>query len=224
MDRRRFLRTAGLGATATLAGCLGGLTGGDGADGTPSGTPLEEHPAAADLEAQPRRGDLDSHVVLAFEDPSCSRCRAFEQQTVPEIETNLVDPGKGAFVVRTYPVVYQWGKPATQALESTFARDEDAFWSLLGHYFEQQSQFSTDNVLDRTASFLDSNTDLDGAAVRADAENEAHGDAVQADLSAGENAGIGQTTPIVLLFRDGRYVTRASGSVSYETIATALQV
>lgn len=242
MDRREFLRLAG-GGTAALAGCLGGpsdgggtdsattetggATGTGGTDGTRTtdrtgGQSVDDHPATAGLAAQPRRGDLGGHVVLAFEDPSCPRCRAFERQTVPTVRDRLVGPGKAAFVVRTYPVVYPWGEPATQALEAVFARDEAAFWNLFGHYFDEQSSFSAENVLERTKTFLDAETGLDGSAVVEDASAGAYDDAVQADLDAGEAADVGRTTPTVLLFRDGQYVTRASGSVSYQIIATAL--
>jgi protein-disulfide isomerase len=215
MDRRRFLALAGAGVVGGLAGCGGGGSGGQS---------IEDHPAAAGLDAQPRRGSLDGHVVLAFEDPSCSMCRNFHRNTVPDIQSNIVDPGLGAYVVRTYPIIYPWGEPATQALESTFARSEDAFWSLFGHYFETQDQFTSDNVLDRTATFLNDGTDVDGDAVVTDADERAHDDAVQADITAAENADLPQQTPIVLLFRDGEYVTRANGNVSYDLIAQALEV
>lgn len=222
MDRRRFLRATGVASTAAVTGCVTGGSSGGGEDGDAAGRTVEEHPAAAGIESQPRHGDLGGHLVVAFEDPSCARCAAFHEGTVPKIESNIVDPGKGAYAFRNYPVVYPWGEPATQALESAFARDGDAFWSLLDYYFSNQSAFSTDDVLDRTASFLDDETALDGEAVANDARDEAHGDAVQADLDAADEAGLGKTTPTVLLFEDGEYVTTASGSISYDVIARAL--
>jgi protein-disulfide isomerase len=224
VKRRTFLQTASAAGVATgLAGCLGGGDVAGGAD-TPDGTPVGEHPATTDLDAQPRRGELDGNLVLAFEDPSCPRCRAFHQRVVPDIQENLVDSGEAAYVVRTYPVVYPWGEPAVQALEATFARDADAFWALQSFYFGEQRSLGEENVLDRTESFLSEETSLDGAAVRTDAENRAYDDAVQSDLDAGMAADVGRTTPTILLFRDGRYVTRASGSISFDAIAAALEV
>ena len=241
LSRRAVLAGTGGLAVSGLAGWLGGLSGagrGDGAggstttDGTGSGTTtagdarsLEDHPAAAGLESQPVRGPDPSEaeaVIIAFEDPSCPRCRAFEEQTVPQIESELVATGRGSFVFRVYPVIYPWGKPATQALESTFARDADAFWALKGHYFAEQSSFDESNVLDRTEAFLAEETDLDAAAVVADAEAKAHDAAVQSDLSAGMEAGAGRTTPTVFLFADGEYRTKAAGSVSYSVVKNAL--
>lgn len=213
MNRRRFLTLSGAGAVGVLAGCRGEDVSGD---------TVADHPAAADLAAQPRHGELGGHVVLAFEDPSCPTCRRFHENTLPDIRQNIVDTGKGAYVVRTYPVVYPWGEPATQALESTFARDSEAFWALFEHYFAEQSSFDADNVLERTATFLTAETDLDGEAVASDARNRVHDDAVQADIEAAENAGLGETTPIILLFEDGEFVTKVNGSVSYDLIAEAL--
>lgn len=222
MHRRRFLATAGALAATGTAGCLGVF----GGDGTVSGdgTPLDEHAAGRELAAQPILGSLDGNVIVAFEDPSCARCRAFEQEVLPEIESNLVDEGRAAYVARNYPVVYPWGKPATQALEATFDRDADAFWALSSHYFENQSDFDEENVLQNTADFLNDETDVDGDEVTSDAEAKTFDDQVQADVDAAEDAGADGVTPSIFIFRDGEYTTKAAGSVSYEVIATALGV
>lgn len=219
---RREAIVAGAASVAglpSLSGCLGG--------DSDDGETLDSHPAAADLSAQPRLGPNPgdgSATLIAFEDPSCSRCRAFERDTVPKIESKLTDPGRGTFVFRGYPVIYPWGEPATAALEATFDRSDPAFWALKGHYYGTQSAFDADNVLDRTESFLEAETDVDGAAVVDDVERDRFDDAVQADLDAGEAGDVGRTTPIVLFFRDGQYLTKASGSVSYTLIESTLDL
>lgn len=105
MQRRRFLTTTGALAATGLAGCLGVF----GDDGTVSGdgTPLDEHPAGNDMAAQPTLDSVDGNVIVAFEDPSCGRCRAFEQDVLPRIRSDLVDSGEAGFVARSYPVVYR---------------------------------------------------------------------------------------------------------------------
>ncbi|MGM0590222.1 MAG: DsbA family protein [Halobacteriota archaeon] len=247
LGRRRLLALGAAGLVG-VAGCLGGQPGAsdggsmggegndEGGDGGAEGgestassdaTTLANHPAAVDLDAQPRLGPDPTSAaatIIAFEDPSCTRCAAFERDTVPRITSELVDPGVGAFVVRTYPVIYPWGEPAVQALEATYARDADAFWGLLDHYFADQSSFDADNVLTKTGEWLAANTDLDADAIVSDAENEAYDDLVQADLDAGQAAGAGGTTPSVFLFRDGEYRTKAAGSVSWELIQNALEL
>lgn len=247
---RRGALAWGAAGMSGFAGCLGGAGGGEGDGGetqtgesessatASDGGSFEDHPATASVESQPTLGSLDAGAtVVAFEDPSCPRCRAFEQNTVPKIRSELVAPGDGAFVARTVPVVYPWGEPATHALEATFARDGDerrpsngqtpsgddagAFWGLFGHYFARQSAFDGDNVLEKTESWLTENTDLDASAVVEDARSEAYGDAVRTDLDAADAAGV-SGTPTVFLFRDGAYVTKASGSVSWDLIRSAL--
>lgn len=186
---------------------------------------MAEHPAADGLAAQPFDGPGPAEataVIVAFEDPSCPRCRRFEQETVPKLRENLVDPGHAAFVFRGFPVVYEWGKPAAQALESTYARDEAAFWSLAAFYFDQQPSLGTDNVLEQTESFL-ADVDVDAAAVVGDAREKAHDDAVQVDLDAGNGAGY-SATPSVALFEDGAFVTTVTGAQSYDVYANALDV
>ena len=233
LTRRQTLAVGGA-ALVSLAGCLGTVGGGgggggegDGSDGmddtTETTQSLQSHPAAQGLASQPSLGPADaSATIVAFEDPSCPRCRAFEQNTVPKIRAELVDSGQARFVARTYPVIYEWGGPAVQALEATYARSEESFWGLFEQYFAEQESFSTENVLPQTETWLSENTSLDAGAIVADAAAEAYDDAVQLDLDAGEAASVGRTTPTVFLFRDGEYVTRAGGSVSFELVSSAL--
>ncbi|MFB6167723.1 MAG: DsbA family protein [Haloferacaceae archaeon] len=229
LSRRRALAAGGTALVAGLAGCSG--SGGGGADTggqTSSGDPtLDDHPVGRDIGVQPRLGPPPGEAtgtIVAFEDPSCPRCAAFERQTVPKIRSNLVDPGDATFVFRGVPIVYPWGDPAARALEATYAESSDAFWALADHYFENQSAFrgqGTDAVLSMTASFLDDETGLDGASV-AEAVRAGEADAaVEADLSASEDANV-DSTPTVFLFRDGTVRTRARGSVSYDVVAGAL--
>ena len=228
VTRRAVLAATGGAAATALAGCLGGETaaGGDGGtDGGDGGQTLADHPAAAGLDAQPTLGpapgDADATIVT-FSDPSCPRCRAFERETVPRIEAELVEPGTASFVFRGYPVIYPWGEPASHALEATYARDVDAFWALKDHYYAEQPSFDGDNVLDRTRSFLADETAVDAEAVVTAVESGETEGAVQADLDAGMAAGAGRTTPHVFLFRDGEYRTKAAGSVSFSVVTNAL--
>jgi protein-disulfide isomerase len=221
--RRRLLATGVAGLAAGASGCLG-----SGSDGTDSGAPIAEHAAGNGLDGQPVRGPDPTEApatLIAFEDPSCARCRAFERQVVPKLEGDI-EAGRLSLVARNYPVVYPWGEPATQALEAVYARDGEAatraYWGLLDHYFAEQDAFSEENVLSRTESWLADGSDLDAGPLVADAESKAHDGAVQTDLDAGDAAGADGVTPSLFLFRDGRYRTKAQGSVSYDVIAGAL--
>lgn len=235
MDRRRFLRLAGVAAAAGVAGCgedgpSDGSNSGQPSPGSPSPevrtptspAPEIDHPAAADLAVQPARGEFTGKLIVAFEDPSCPTCKRFHEQVYPELESNLIEPGRIAYVLRPYPVIYPWGNPACKALDATFKRDASAGWGLLDHYFTRQGSFGSDNVLEKTADYLDSQTAVDGAAVLDAVESGASDAAVQADLDAGRDAGLGSRTPVFALFRDGEFLTSPAGAVSYNTLATVL--
>ena len=258
--RRRLLAVGAATGASAFAGCTGGLSADSGDAGatteTTTGPSLGGHPAAAGIGAQPRFGPPPTEadgVVVAFEDPSCPRCAAWETGTVPKLRERLGD--RVSVVFRSYQVIYPWGKPATQAIEAAFARETNvgntdggesemtttartttasdsapygtrqgsvATWALIRHYFENQDQFDADNVLELTRTFLAEETALDADAVVDDAEAKAYDDAVQADLAAGEAAGVGRTTPTVFLFRDGEFRTSARGSISFQVVKSAL--
>jgi len=245
--RRRFLGAVAGATTVGVAGCLGGGQGSDdgapatdesgegdgeerrdgGGDGSGGGNTLGSHPAATGLDGQPRLGPPPGEAagtIVAFEDPSCHRCRVFEEQTAPRIRSELVDPGDATLVFRGFPNVYPWGEVGVRALEATYARDADAHWTLLDHYFDEQATFEGEGreaVLPRTREFLAAETAVDADAVAAAVEDGEADAAVEADLAAGEEAGV-NGTPTVFLFRDGEYRTQATGSVGFEFVTTAL--
>ncbi|MFB6079393.1 MAG: DsbA family protein [Haloferacaceae archaeon] len=219
---RRGALAAVVAASGVVAGCVGGGTGDGSADGDPPS--LDSHPAGRDVDEQPRFGPPPGDgrgTIVAFEDPSCPRCAAFERETVPRIRSALADPGDATFVFRLYPNVSPWGKPASRALEATYARDADAHWALADRYFSTQSAFDGENVLDRTRTFLDAETTVDGAAVVSEVRSGDADSPVEADVAAATDAGV-NATPTVFLFRGGTYRTKVVGSVSYAVVTNAL--
>ncbi|MDY7082978.1 MAG: thioredoxin domain-containing protein [Halobacteria archaeon] len=223
MNRRSFLKLSGVTVLPVLgSGCLSSRNGGGGSsDGTNT---FASHASAQGIDDEPRLGSADSGAkIVAFEDPSCPSCERFESTTFPQIESAIEDGKDLAFYFRVYPVVYPWGKPATQALESTYARDENAFWGLKDYYYSNQGEFNDDNVLDRTKEYLAANTQLDADAVVEDARNEAHDSAVQEDLNAGRQAGV-RGTPTFFLFDGGSFVTSIAGPQGYSVFENSLGI
>lgn len=224
---------------AALLGSLAGCTAGDdspsdtttagsgyGGESSADENSLAEHPGAAGLESQPFQGadpTTAEAVIVAFEDPSCPTCRRFERDTLPTLRSELLDPGTASFVFRGLGIIYDWGEPAAKALEATLARSEPAHWALKDHFYGAQSGFDTENVLDLTETFLDDETEVDGAAVVDDVESGTADEEYRIDMDAASAVGI-TATPTFLLFRDGQYVTKATGAVSYDVFATALEV
>ncbi len=223
--RRRLLAGSAAVAGTLVAGCLGGGSGGG--DGENGEQTLDSHPAAQGLDSQPHLGPAPGEAagtIVAFEDPSCPRCRNFEETTVPQIRSELVEPGDATFVFRGYPIVYEWGHPAARVLEATDARNTDAHWALVDHYFGNQDDFRSagrEEVLSRSREFLAAETSVDADAVVNAVQNDEAEDAVETDLNAGEAAGA-SATPAVYLFRDGQYRTSYSGSVGFDAIRSTL--
>lgn len=182
-----------------------------------------KHPVAEKLGHEPTLGaypDETDRIVLMFDDPSCSVCARFEREQMDALVERVVDPGKATFVSRNFPHTHEWSHPATHALESTYARDEETYWDLRSYYFLEQERMTTDNVLDNTAAFL-ADTPVDGDGVVADVEDRAYETAVELDLRLKRNAGI-FATPVFFLFRDGEFLTRLVGNQSVRTLESAL--
>lgn len=221
-SRRTFLASLGIAGTAAIAGCSGG----DGGDGDSDGTALANHPASRGLDSQPTLGAVPGDgdgTVVAFEDPSCPTCARFETSTFPKLKTELLDSEQASFVFRGIPVIYEWGKPATMALEATYDRSEAAFWALKDHYYRQQDAFDTENTFELTEQFLAENTDVDAAAVVEDAEANAFQDAVDLDLSVADELGV-SGTPTFYVFDSGTFSTKVTGAVGYESLKGAMGI
>lgn len=214
MKRRTYLTTATTALVAS-AGCLG-----DGGDG---GT-RADHPATASVEGAPVLGadpqEAES-LIVAFEDPSCSICASFHRSTLPELRESPIGEDV-AFVYRAYPIrPYAWGDPAAEAIVATADRGHDAAVSLVGHYYGNQSAFDEDNVLDRTAAFLDEETSVDGSAVADDVSAGAYASVVEATVEDGEAADA-STTPTFFLFDGEAFVTEITGNQDADVFRNAL--
>ena len=251
-SRRGVLTGVGSLSTIAVAGCLGGGDDGSGSGSngetgtgdsdnetsnggeagdetgntdTEAATQIMNHPISREIDAWPARGPDPFEApatLVVLDDPSCSRCAAFHRNAISELTANYVESGELSIAIRPYPVVYEWGQPAAQALEATMDRDEAVYWELLDHYFADQSTFDTDNVLDETESWLSENSELDATAVVEDVREDAFADRIEATLSAGEEAGAGSITPATFAFVDGEFQTLLNGSQSTETVETVL--
>lgn len=213
MKRRTYLATVG---AVGVAGCLGDA-------GTGDDVGRADHPATASYEGAPWEGTEPAEaedLIVGFEDPSCGGCRRFHESTYPELRSDLLGE-EVAFVYRPYPIVLEWGEPASEAVAATADRDRASALSLLDRYYGDQSAFDADNVLERTASFLESETDVDGEAVVDDVESDAYEDVVQTHLDDGEAADV-TSTPTFFLFSGDEFVTEVTGPQDAEVFRNAL--
>lgn len=184
-----------------------------------------DHAAARDLGSQPTLGDPASApaTIVEFSDPGCGVCAAFHDGNFQDIERELIEPGKSAFVFRPYPVrEVDVSYPGSHALFATHDRDPDAFWPLVEFYYDEHGSLSEDDIYDRTASFLEENTSVNGDAVADDARSEAYSEEIDANLDTGRSAGAGGETPVFYLFDEGEFVTEVRGNQNLEVFRTAL--
>ncbi|MCH7659029.1 MAG: thioredoxin domain-containing protein [Euryarchaeota archaeon] len=190
-----------------------------------NGNTPDDHPAANGIEDQPTLGDPASApaTIVEFSDPGCGICAAFHDGNFQDIESELVEPGDAAVVFRPYPVRdYDASEPGSHALVATHERDEAAFWELKQFYYDNHGSFSSDDIYDRTAEFLNESTGVDGDAVAEEARDEAHQSTLDENLDAGMEAGAGGETPVFYLFREGEFVTEIRGNQNLDVFRTAL--
>lgn len=183
-----------------------------------------DHPSTSGIFDEPTRGPAPfsaDATLITFEDPSCPNCVYFEENTYPKLKRNHIDSGELSFVLRTIPVVEQWGASAIYALEATHVRDEQAFWDLKSYYFSNQDKFDNENVLSKTKAFIDQETQLDGQEIIRDARSKAQKKQVQEDLSVAKSANL-KGTPTFIAFRSGEYVTKIVGRQSYSIFKNVL--
>lgn len=200
---------------------LGDGDGGE-TDNTPSGSA-----AARDVMSQPRMGDPAEApaTIVEFSDPACDVCASFHARTFPQVVEELVDPGDAAYVCRVYPTGRGiWPEVASKALLATWDQQQDAFWELLHFYFENQNSLNRNTVDEETRGFLTEFDGVDGDEVVSAARGGEYDDAFDVNVSAGQNAGTGRTTPSFYLFRDGQYVTRVTGHQNVRVFRRALEL
>ncbi|WP_227357420.1 DsbA family protein [Haladaptatus salinisoli] len=183
-----------------------------------------DHPTTTGIFDEPTRGPTPfsaNATLIAFEDPSCPTCVHFEKNTYPKLKRNHIDSGELSFVLRTIPVVDQWGASAIYALEATHIRDEEAFWDLKSYYFDNQSQFNSDNIFSKTKAFLEQETQVRGEEIIHDAQSKAQKKQVKEDYAAAKDANL-KGTPTFVAFRSNEYVTKIVGRQSYSVFKNML--
>ena len=135
---------------------------------------IAEREAAAALEAEERsatlaqavsglpvRGNPEAPVtIIEFSDFQCPYC-ARGYRTVEQVLEKYPEDVK--FIYAHFPLPnHPWAKPSAIASVCVAQQDPAIFWQLHDHYFENQSQFNPNNVIDKSRTFLaDTGIDLD---------------------------------------------------------------
>jgi len=141
------------------------------------------------VRGMPARGPADAPVTLVeFSDFQCPYC-ARASTTVDRLLDRYPDRLRVVFL--HYPLPnHEWAQPAAIAAQCAARQSDDAFWTLHDTYFESQSDFSAENVVDRSAAALTgTGIDLDRWRTCAEDERSDAHRAVQQQVTASEQAG-----------------------------------
>ncbi len=182
LGRRRALLGMGGLAASTLAGCLGGASGGSGSQGGNTlPTPVQGNPDA-------------NTTVTVFEDFACPHCQTYNLEVLPTIASQYIDPGNIRYEHYDFPVVNETSWRAASAARAVQKRaDTKQFFTYAKALYENQSRLGPD-----TYASLANGMDLKGGAVRKAAENQTYRPTVEANMATGKDRGV-RATPTIFV-------------------------
>jgi len=207
--RRALLAGVSAGATAAVAGCLGG----GGADEEPPADAVESLPT-------PVQGADDAPVTVAvFEDFACPHCRTFAVDVHPKLVDEYVDPGEVRFEHHDFPIPvddrWSWEAPgAARAVQD--AVGDEAFFTFTQRLFEEGWSDGSPAYSESLLRDLASAVDADPDTVATAASEGRYRSVLEADREAGLDRGV-RGTPSV--FVDGTLIDRPD----YATISSAIE-
>lgn len=170
------------------------------ADGFPSdgdeqdGTSDEE----TETRAVPTRGDPTAPVTLeVYEDFTCPACRTYNEEVRPTLATEYLDPGTIRYEHRDFPFRNESAREAANGAREVFeSAGNEAFWTFKATLFDRQQDIegNAPTVFREIAAEMD----LDAAAIETAAAEQTHADAVEADETRGDAAGVAGTPGFVV--------------------------
>lgn len=173
----------------------------------------------SEMEGLPMRGNEDAPVtIVEFSDFQCPYC-ARAAGTVKTLLAQRADDVNLVYV--HYPLPnHPWARPAAVASECAAQQSDEAFWLLHDQYFEQQSDLDTENVVDRSRTWLaDSGVDVGvWDTCVADTSSPAHTEAVAAvdrGVALAQEVGVSGTPHFVI---NGRALSGARPAADFERL------
>lgn len=200
MNRRKFLAMSGVGAAATLAGCL------------PDTETVDELP-------RPVKGDPESDVVLrVFEDLGCPACRNYTLNVEPSVESEYINEELIRYEFYDYVLpASRWSETLANAARGVQDRlGIDEFWSFTRQMFEQQNEMSLD-IMQTAAEDLGVE-DVD--VFINDAEAGVYEPVIQNDIDFGNSEYNVSATPTLVL--NDNVLSSAAGS-DFEILSSAIE-
>lgn len=190
----------------------------------PVGDIIEISPESRPMADGTAMGDPDAPVLIeVYEDFQCPACRIYSNEVEPLVTENHVASGEVYYVFRQFPFLDDRapGKESDQAANASMcASEQGRFWDYHDILFanwngENQGSFSDKRLL----AFAET-LELDMEAFTACFEQNRYQDQIQADLAAGDAAGV-QGTPTVLVNGE---IVRPGYVPTYEDIKRMIEV
>lgn len=196
MHRRSFLAVAvGTSLTAGLAGCTSLL-------GERSPDELED--VEPDRQLSPPTLGSGDVTVEVYTDFTCPSCRDFQSDVVPQLESELIEPGEITYRHTDFPIpVEDEAVPmanAARAVQAETGTDEEP----AGEFFAYkrvlyENDYRSDEDLATAAETVDVDPDVVADAL----EDGTYYPTIAADRERGEDAGVEGTPSVVV---DGEFV------------------
>ncbi len=145
------------------------------------------------------RGSANAPVtMIEFSDYQCPYCKRHADQTVPELLKDYVQTGKVRYAFRDFPLTQMHPLAAKAAEAARCAGDQGKYWEMHDRLFANPAELQAEKLPVHARSI-----GLEEAAFRACLDDSRHAAAVQTDLDAGTELGIGGTPAIVVGLSDG---------------------
>jgi len=160
----------------------------------------------------PTTGSSKAPVTLVefsdFECPYCLRLKTMlEQEVLPK------EAGKVKVVFRNFPLaMHPWAKPAAMMAVCAGLQDEAAFWKLHDFLFENQKDFTVENLEQKVTSFVSTGTKLDKLQFQKCVDKDLALGIVTKDTALGQQYGV-RATPTAFV-----------NGVRYEGVQSAAQL
>jgi protein-disulfide isomerase len=160
----------------------------------------------------PAIGVAQAPVILVefsdFECPYCQRLKTMlEQDVLPK------EKGKVKVVFRNFPLtMHPWAKPAAMMATCAELQNESAFWKLHDFLFENQRDFTADNLTPKVTEFVATKTNLNKTQFQKCLDNDMALGIVTKDIALGQQYGV-RATPTAFV-----------NGVRYEGMQSAAQL
>lgn len=169
----------------------------------------------------PTLGDLRAPVVIIeFSDFTCGYCGKFYRETLPQLKTQYIAPGKLRFAYRDYPRDPEgWGLVAAHAARC--AGEQGRYWDMHDRLFDNGSRLGTKMVM-QIAQDLKLNVNAFAACMDA----QKHISAILEDRDVGTRLGFRGTPGFLVGRSNGKYLTNSftvPGALPYSTFSMEIE-